>query len=164
LTAFYIIVALVGAQRIGELVLDRFNTARLLARGAREYGRDHYPYMVALHASWLVSLVALVPADQPPNWYLLALFGVLQVCRAWVILTLGPYWTTRVVRLSGAPIIRRGPYRLLRHPNYVIVTAEIAVLPLVFGVWEHALLFTLLNAAMLWIRIGVENKALGETA
>jgi methyltransferase len=155
-----VVVALVAAQRLGELVHAARNTRALLRRGAVESGRGHYPLFVLLHAAWLAALLLFVPADAPPSLPLLAVFVMLQGLRLWVVLSLGPWWTTRVVSLPGAPLVRRGPYRWLRHPNYVVVAAEIAVLPLAFGAWRLALVFSLLNAALLAWRIAVEEKAL----
>ncbi|MFC3174015.1 isoprenylcysteine carboxyl methyltransferase family protein [Novosphingobium bradum] len=155
----FAILAFVTVQRLGELAIDRRNTARLLAAGAHEVGAGHYPAMVAMHAAWLVALWATA-GDRPVNGLLLALFGVLQGLRAWVLASLGPRWTTRIIAMPGVPLVRKGPYRFLHHPNYVVVTAEIAVLPLVFGLVWIAMLFTLLNAAMLVVRIGAENRAL----
>jgi len=155
----YVILAFVTAQRLSELVIDRRNTARLKARGAFEVGASHYPVMVALHASWLAALWFTV-GDRAVNWLLLGVFAVLQLLRVWVLATLGPRWTTRVIVLPGAPLVTGGPFRFLRHPNYTVVTAEIAVLPLVFGLWGIAVLFTVLNAAMLYVRIRAENRAL----
>ena len=151
------------AQRLGELVLARRNTARLLARGAVEHGAAHYPLIVALHAAWLVSMVVL-GWDEPlrPGW--LAAFVVLQVLRAWVLATLGPRWTTRIVVLPE-PLVARGPFRLIPHPNYAVVAAEIAVAPMVLGLIWVAILFSIMNAALLLgVRIPAENRALGRAA
>jgi len=153
------ILALVTLQRLAELHLATRNTRRLLAQGAVEYGASHYPLVVALHGLWLVALWWLAPG-RPVDVVLLTLFLVLQVGRLWVIGTLGERWTTRIIVKPGAPLVRRGPYRFMNHPNYLIVVLEIAVLPLVFGLWQLALLFSLLNAAILAIRIGEENRAL----
>lgn len=155
-----LIVLLVAAQRLGELVLANRNTARLLARGAVEMGAGHYPLFPLLHGSWLLALLLLVPAQAPIHAGLLLLFLLLQAGRVWVIATLGRFWTTRIITLPGAPLVRRGPFRLVRHPNYLIVAGEIAVLPLALGAWELALLFSLLNAALLAYRIRVEEAAL----
>ncbi len=154
------VVLLVAAQRLVELVVARRNTARLLARGAVEHGARHYPLIVLLHAAWLLTLPAVVPADRWPDPWLLGLFVLLQPLRAWVIASLGGRWTTRVIVLPGAAPVRHGPYRWLRHPNYLVVAAEIALLPAAFGAWAHALLFSALNAAMLAWRIRVEEAAL----
>lgn len=155
----YLIMALVTLQRLGELVIARRNTARLLARGAVEHGAGHYPAMIALHASWLAALWLSV-SGRPVNLVLLALFGVLQLLRVWVLSVLGPRWTTRIIVLPGAPLVARGPFRWISHPNYSVVIAEIAVLPLAFGLVWIALVWTLLNAAMLYVRVGAEARAL----
>jgi methyltransferase len=147
-------------QRLAELVLAAHNTRRLKARGALEVGQPHYPLIVLLHAAWLVTLALLVPAATPPSWPLLGLFAALQAGRIWVIASLGHYWTTRIITLPDAPLVRRGPYRYLRHPNYLIVALEIAVLPLAFGAIGIAIVFSLLNGAMLWHRLRVETRAL----
>jgi len=155
-----LVLGLVGLQRLGELVLARRNTKRLLARGGREIDAEHYPLFILLHASWLAAIALSVPWDREPNWPLLALFAALQLLRVWVIATLGRYWTTRIITLDDAPLIRRGPYRLVRHPNYWIVALEIAVLPLAFGAWAAALIWSALNALLLRHRIRVEDAAL----
>jgi methyltransferase len=154
------ILALVAAQRLVELMVAASNTRRLLARGAREVGRAHYPLFVLLHASWLVAIVLTTPLDRQPYWWLIGVFIVLQLLRVWVVATLGPYWTTRIITLHAAPIVRGGPFRFVRHPNYWVVVGEIAVLPLAFGNWPVALIWTLLNALLLRHRIRVEMGAL----
>lgn len=154
------LVLLVALQRLGELILARRNTARLLDRGGYEVGAGHYPLIVVLHVVWLVALFTSVPADAGPVWPWLAVFLVLQAARVWVIASIGEFWTTRIVTVPDVPLVRRGPYRWLRHPNYLIVAAEIAVLPLAFGAWRIALAFSLLNAAALAWRIRVEDRAL----
>jgi methyltransferase len=153
------ILALVTLQRIGELVYARRNTKRLIARGAVEVASDHYPLMVALHAGWLVSLW-LFGTDQPVNMIALVAYLVLQIFRFWVFRTLGSRWTTRIIVVPGETLIAAGPYRLLSHPNYAVVAAEIAVLPLVLCLPWIAAIFTVLNAAVLTIRIRAENRAL----
>ena len=157
------ILSLVTAQRIGELVLAQKNTRRLLARGAVETGAGHYPLIVALHAAWLIGLW-LLAWDRPLNLWLLAVFIGLQAARIWVIATLGGRWTTRIITLPGEPLIRRGPYRFVSHPNYLVVAAEILVLPLAFGLVWFALIFSLLNAAMMAVRISSEARALEAAA
>jgi methyltransferase len=154
------ILALVVIQRLAELVLAARNTRRLLARGAREVGRDHYPLFILLHASWLIAIAVATPPRTGPSWPLIGVFAVLQLLRVWIIATLGPYWTTRVITLDGAPIVRSGPYRLVRHPNYWVVVGEIAVLPLAFHDWAIALVWSILNALLLRHRIRVETAAL----
>jgi methyltransferase len=156
------ILSLVAAQRLVELMLAAANTRRLLARGAREVGRAHYPLFVLLHGSWLVAIALTTPIDRQPYWPLIGVFIVLQLLRVWVVATLGPYWTTRIITLDEAPIVRRGPFRFVRHPNYCVVIAEIAVLPLAFGDWPVALIWSLLNALLLRHRIRVEMGALAD--
>ncbi|MFL6740166.1 MAG: isoprenylcysteine carboxyl methyltransferase family protein [Sphingomicrobium sp.] len=155
-----IILLLVTLQRVGELWLSRRNTRRLLADGAREHAAGHYPLIVAVHVLWLGVLWWLAPL-RPIDGFWLGMFVVVEIARIWVLASLGPRWTTRVIVLPEAPLVRRGPYRFVNHPNYLVVVAEIAVLPLVFGLWPVALGFTLLNAAVLTIRIRAENRALG---
>jgi methyltransferase len=160
-----LILSLVTLQRLAELVLARRNTRRLLARGAVERGADHYPIIVGLHAAWLAGLWWTVPNDSPDlGW--LAVYVVLQGFRIWTLASLGNRWTTRIIILPGAPLVRRGPYRFIPHPNYAIVAAEIAVLPLVFHHVAYAVVFSVLNASILWLRIRTESRALaaaGET-
>jgi methyltransferase len=155
-----VILALVTLQRLGELWLSNCNTRRLLAQGAHEVGARHYPLIVAVHVWWLALLWWLGPG-RPISWLWLAIFILLEIARAWVLSTLGQRWTTRIIVVPGASLVRRGPYRFVNHPNYLVVIGEIAVLPLVFGLWPVALIFTVLNAAVLWIRIREENRALG---
>jgi methyltransferase len=155
-----VILALVTLQRFGELMVSRRNTRRLLGQGAREHAAAHYPLIVALHVAWLGSLWWLgVTRPIDPFW--LALFILIEIARAWVFASLGERWTTRIIVVPGETLVRRGPYRFINHPNYAVVAAEIAVLPLVFGLWKVALLFSLLNAAILAVRIREENQALG---
>jgi len=153
------LVAFLIAQRLAELGLAQWNTARLRAAGGIEFGAAHYPLMVSLHASWLTGLWMFGHARSvDPVW--LAVFIALQATRVWVIASLGRRWTTRVIVMPGAAPIARGPYRWLRHPNYVVVVAEIAVVPMALGLLLFALVFSLANAAMLAYRIRVENQAL----
>lgn len=154
------IVALVALQRLGELVHARRNTRRLLAAGAVEVGADHYPLFILLHGAWLLALLLAVPEDAPLHWPLIGLFAALLAARVWTIASLGKYWTTRIITLPGAPLIKRGPYRFLHHPNYLVVIAEIAILPLAFGAWEIALVFSLMNLLLLRHRVRVEEAAL----
>lgn len=160
-TAAIIILGLVTLQRLGELVLAHHNTSKLLARGAVEKSKEHYPLIVVLHAAWLAGLWYLA-WNLPFNPVWLAIFVVLQMLRVWVIATLGERWTTRIIVLPGAPRVTTGPYRFLSHPNYAVVAAEIAVLPLVFGLVSFAVVFSVLNAAVLFVRIGAEQAALDE--
>jgi methyltransferase len=157
----WITLVLVALQRLGELAYAARNTRRLLAQGAVEIGRAHYPLFVLLHGGWLVAMAVLVPAAAPVCWPLLALFVLLQLGRLWVVATLGPYWTTRIITLPKVPLVRRGPYRFVNHPNYLIVTGEIAVLPLAFGAWPIALVFSILNAALLAWGTRTPRRTLG---
>jgi len=155
-----LILALVTLQRLGELWLANRNTRRLLSQGAREHAPGHYPLIVAVHALWLATLWWF-GLDRPLDIFWLAMFVIVEIARIWVLASLGPRWTTRIIVLPEAPLVRRGPYRFVNHPNYLVVIAEIVVLPLVFGLWPVALLFSALNAAALAIRIHAENAALG---
>ena len=151
---------MVTLSRLVELPIARANTRRLIAAGGHEVAPGHYPLIVGLHAAWLATLWWLAPG-RPMSLPLLALFGLVEVARIWVVRTLGPRWTTRIIVVPGETLVRRGPYRFLNHPNYAVVIAEIALLPLVFGLWRTALVFSLLNAVILFVRIRAENRALG---
>ena len=155
-----LILAIVTLQRLGELWLSNRNTSRLLSQGAREHAPAHYPLIVAVHAGWLAALW-LCALPRPIDGFWLGCFVLVELARIWVLYSLGPRWTTRIIILPEAPLVQRGPYRLIDHPNYAVVVAEIAVLPLVFGLWWIALVFSLLNAAILTVRIREENRALG---
>jgi methyltransferase len=157
----YIVLALVAAQRMTELLYAQHNTRVLLAKGAVEVGKSHYPLFVILHAAWLIAIVLMLPKPPPTYWLPLAGYVVLQVLRVWTVVSLGPFWTTRIITLADAPLVRRGPYRFVRHPNYLIVACEIVLLPLVFGEFWVAAVFTVLNAMLLFWRIREEENALG---
>lgn len=159
MTLSVLVLGLVTLQRIGELLLARRNTARLLARGGLETGAEHYPVIVGLHAAWLAGLWWMGwsrPVD--PGW--LVVYLALQALRVWAIVSLGERWTTRIITLPGAPLVERGPYRFFPHPNYAVVTGEIAVLPLAFHLPGYAAVFSLLNASILAVRIRQEAAAL----
>jgi methyltransferase len=153
------ILSFVTAQRLAELVYARRNELRLRARGAVEHAPGHYWLIVVLHAAWLAGLW-LTSIGRPLNLVWFVTFIVLQALRFWVLVTLKERWTTRILVLPEAPLIADGPYRFMRHPNYAIVTAEILVLPMVFGLYAYAIAFTLANAGILAIRIRAENQAL----
>ena len=159
MTPAALLLALVTAERLGELWLARRNTAALIAGGAVEHAPAHYPLIVLLHAAWLAGLW-LLAWSSPINTFWLVVFLLLQVLRVWVLATLGPRWTTRIIVQPGASLVARGPYKWLSHPNYVVVVGEIAVLPLALGLPWYALAFSLANAAVLTIRIRAENAAL----
>jgi methyltransferase len=154
-----VILALVTLQRLGELVLARHNTRALLARGGIEIGARHYPWIVAVHAAWLIALW-IFGRDQEVDFSALALFVVLQGLRIWILATLGTRWTTRIIVLPGEKLVAGGPYRYLSHPNYAVVASEIAVLPLALHLPVVAVVFTVLNAIVLAIRIRAETRAL----
>jgi len=163
------LVALVGLERLAELRLSLANTAWAKARGGREYGQGHYPPMVVLHTALLVgALVEVVAFDRPflpaLGWTMMALVAASQALRWWCIATLGKQWNTRVVVVPSLPLVRRGPYAVISHPNYVAVVVEGAALPLVHSAWVTALVFTVLNAMLLRVRIRTENAALADAA
>jgi methyltransferase len=160
MSVLHAVLALVLLQRGGELALAAANTRRLRAGGAVEIDARGYPWFVVLHGAWLGSLLLLVPATAAPAWPLLALYAVLQFGRVWVIASLGRRWTTRIILLPGAPLVRSGPYRWLRHPNYAIVAVEIAVLPLAFGAVAIAVAFSAANLVLIARRIRIEDAAL----
>jgi methyltransferase len=158
-----VILAFVTFQRLGELALSHYNTRKLLARGAIEAGAGHYPLIVSVHAAWLVALW-IWGHDASVNLVALAVFAALQGLRVWIIATLGGRWTTRIIVLPGEPLVASGPYRYLSHPNYAVVAAEIAILPLALHLPLLALIFTGLNAAVLAVRIRAETRALSVSA
>ena len=160
MSLFHAVLGLVVLQRLAELVLAARNTSRLRKAGAFELDARGYPAFVLLHGAWLLSLALFVPATAPPSWPLLAVYAVLQLGRVWVLASLGRHWTTRIIVLPGAPLVRRGPYRFVRHPNYLIVAAEIAVLPLAFGAVAIAVVFSLANLVLVTRRIAIEERAL----
>ena len=158
----YLFLGVAVFQRLAEVVYAQINTRRLLARGAVEIGRNHYPVMIALHTAWLVTVFVMLPHPPVIHWVPVVLICLLQFVRLWTMHALGPYWTTRIISLPGAPVITRGPYRFMRHPNYAVVVVEIALFPLVFGETEVALIFSILNGAMLYWRIREEDAALAD--
>jgi len=156
----YVLIGWLVVQRLAELVYAQANTRRLLARGGQEIGAAHYPLFVALHSSWLIAMAVMTAPSPPVPWLLLAAFVLVQVARLWVIATLGPYWTTRIITVPGAPLVARGPFRFVRHPNYLVVAVEIPLVPLIFGLEWVALIFGAANLALLAYRIRVEDGAL----
>jgi methyltransferase len=162
---FTFLVAFVALQRLLELRLSKRNQARALAAGGYEAGAGHYPWMVALHTGFLLSAVAEVwllgrPFLRPLAWTAFGLLVAAQMLRVWAIRTLGERWTTRIVIRPGLPLVDSGPFRFLRHPNYLAVVTEIVALPLVHTAWLTAVVFSLLNAALLAVRIRAEEAAL----
>ena len=151
----------VTLQRLAELAHARRNTRRLLAEGAIEIGAGHYPLLVLLHAGWLAALWLWLISGHATFWWPAAVaYVAVEVGRAWVMASLGRYWTTRILVPQETPLVRRGPYRFLRHPNYWVVAAEIVLLPTALGAWPLAAVFTILNGAILAWRIHVENATL----
>jgi methyltransferase len=161
-------VGLVAVQRLLELRHSRRNERRLRARGAVERGASHYPVVVATHTLWLVSTLVegLLRGPEFPAWWPvpLAAFLLVQPLRYWAILSLGENWNTRVLVVPDGKLVRSGPYRYFPHPNYIVVAVEILTFPLIFGAWITAILFSILNAALLYTRIRTENRALRELA
>ena len=157
------LIGFIAAQRICELAYVRRNTVRLLDAGAVEFGRAHYPFMIVFHAAWLIGLFAL-GRDHHVDRLLLGAIVLLQAGWLWVLMTLKGRWTTRIIILRNAPLIAAGPYRFMRHPNYMIVVLEIAVVPLALGLPVFAAAASLINAALIWWRIRVENAALAWAA
>ena len=160
MTVLHWTLGLVLLQRVVELVWAWHNTVRLRRLGGTEADTAGYPYFVLLHAGWLASLTLFVPAASPPVWPLLALFALLQLGRLWIISSLGRYWTTRIVTLPGTPLVQTGPFRWIRHPNYLLVIAEIAVLPLAFGAVAIAVSFSAVNLVLILRRIRIEESTL----
>jgi methyltransferase len=158
-----LLLGFVTAERLAELWWARSNTRRLLAQGAIEHAPGHYPLIVLLHAAWLAGLWLLGWAGPVSIGWLLVFVG-LQAARMWVLLTLGRRWTTRIIVVPGESLIRTGPYRFVKHPNYLVVAGEIAVLPLCFGLTWYAIAFSLANAAIIFIRIRAEAAALTSVA
>lgn len=155
-----IVLGLVALQRLGELVWSRRNERLLKEVGAIEVGAKHYPLLVLLHTGWLAAMLTLIPLETVPDPWLLAAYLAVQGLRLWTMASLGRFWTTRIFTLPDAPLVRRGPYRWVRHPNYLVVIAEVALLPLAFGAVGIALIFSAANLILLAIRIRAEDAAL----
>lgn len=154
-----VILGYVIVQRLVELWIAQRNTTELLASGGQEASPEHYPLLVAMHAMWLIGLVVLA-FGQPVTLWALAAFAGVQVIRFWTLATLGSRWTTRIIVVPGETLVARGPFRFVSHPNYLVVIAELALLPLVFGLPLYAAVFSALNAAVLTVRISAEERAL----
>jgi methyltransferase len=164
-TWYVVLVAAVALERVAELVVSRRNATWSRQRGGVEYGARHYPAMVVLHTALLAGcLVEVLAAGRPfvpaLGWPMLLVVVASQGLRWWCITTLGNQWNTRVIVVPGLRLVARGPYRRLRHPNYVAVVAEGIALPLVHSAWVTAVCFTALNAVLLRVRISAENAAL----
>ena len=162
---FYFILVVVIIQRLVELFIAKRNEKAMLAKGAYEVGASHYPFMILLHSSFFISLLIEVlyfKSMFTPNYVLLLIFLLLQLLRVWCLVSLGMFWNTKIIILPGANVVVKGPYSYIRHPNYLVVCLEIAVLPLMFQAYVTAICFTILNSIMLSVRIPVEEKALKE--
>jgi methyltransferase len=148
--------------RIGELLLSKRNEVWLLQNGAVEYGHKHYPFIVALHVSFFIALISEYCTQQTASFSMvyLILYFVLIAFKVWIVLSLGKFWNTKIYHISGLPLRKSGLYNYIQHPNYMVVAAEIAIIPLVFHLYYTAIIFSLLNAIMLFVRITAENKVL----
>jgi methyltransferase len=163
---YYLLILAIGVERLAELIVSRRHARWAFANGGKEFGRNHYPAMVAVHSALLFGCAVEVWALHRPfipwlGWPMLVLVALSQALRWWCVGTLGHRWNTRVIVVPQAPLIRRGPYRWLHHPNYLAVVVEGVALPLVHTAWLTAAIFTLANALLLTARIRVENAALG---
>lgn len=164
-TIYYALLAFTVVERVAEMAISRANAAWSLARGGREAGEGHFPAMVALHTAFLAAC-AIEPVafdrQNHPSLFVVALTAVLacQALRWWCIATLGRQWNTRVIVVPGFERVTRGPYRWIRHPNYLAVVVEGIALPAAGGAWITAIVFTLANASLLRTRIATENRAL----
>jgi methyltransferase len=159
---FILFISFIILLRIGELLLSKSNEKWLLQNGAVEYGKEHYPFIVALHTLFILSLIIEYIARQPVSYnvYLLISYLLLLLFKAWIILSLGKFWNTKIYHIENVPLVEKGPYKYFKHPNYIVVIAEISLLPLCFHLYYTAIVFTLLNALMLFVRIKEENRAL----
>ncbi|MBY0096607.1 isoprenylcysteine carboxyl methyltransferase family protein [Mesobacillus maritimus] len=163
---FYVFVGFIIAQRLTELIIARRNERWMKARGAVEFGSGHYPIMVLLHSAFILTLsfeVLYFHRELSSLWGVLLIgFLFTQAIRVWALRSLGPYWNTKIIVLPGAEVVKKGPYQFIKHPNYVIVTLEIILIPLLFSAYTTAALFTVLNMMILTVRIRAEERALTE--
>ena len=164
--AYYLFILFIGAERLVELAVARRNAAWSIAHGGKEFDRGHYPVIVVMHALLLVACIVEVWALHRPfiprlGWPMVAIVLFSTVVRWWCIAALGKYWNTRIIVIPDAPLVRRGPYRWMRHPNYAAVTAEVGALPLVHSAWLTAIVFSIANALVVNVRIRAEDAALG---
>lgn len=163
---FYILIGLVVVQRIMELLLAKKNEKWMLQDGAYEVGANHYKLIVLMHIFFFISLIVEVHFYKREfvswGYMFLVLFIIAQIMRVWALYSLGRFWNTKIIVLPGAPVIQKGPYKYMRHPNYVVVAMELLALPLLFQAYITAIIFTLLNIALMSIRIPLEEKALRE--
>lgn len=159
---FILVISFIVLLRIGELMLSKSNEKWLLQNGAVEYGNKHYPFIVGLHILFFISLITEYTTREsaPFSLFILLFYFSLLSLKTWVILSLGKFWNTKIYHIPGTPLVKKGPYNYFKHPNYLIVVAEIALIPMIFHLYFTAIAFTLLNAIMLLVRIKVENKVL----
>ncbi len=159
---FILFISFVILLRIGELLLSKRNERWLLQHGAVEYGNKHYPFIVTLHVLFIISLIFEYSIQQTASYslFFIVLYFVLIAFKVRVILSLGKFWNTKIYHIPNVPLLKKGPYKYSKHPNYLIVIAEIAVIPLAFHLYYTAIVFTLLNSIILFVRIREENKAL----
>jgi methyltransferase len=157
---FIIFISFLILQRLSELYISSRNEKWLLANGAIQYGQSHYPFMVAMHTLFIISIITEYNwlGGTPISWGFLGAFLMVLAFKFWALSSLGKYWNTRIYRIPGVYPVKKGPYKIFKHPNYMEVVCEIALIPLVFHLYYTAIIFTLLNAAMLTVRISVENK------
>ena len=163
---FYLFFTMIVLQRIGELIIAKQNEKWMKEKGAQEFGQDHYPFMVLIHTMFFIVFFLEVMMGHNkliPAWpILLSIFLITQCIRIWALTSLGRYWNTKIIVLPGAKKVNKGPYRFLKHPNYLVVTIEFIVIPLLFEAYFTALFFSLLNGMILRIRIAAEEKALNQ--
>ncbi|RLQ95154.1 isoprenylcysteine carboxyl methyltransferase family protein [Falsibacillus albus] len=161
---FYVMLSVIAFQRIFELIIARRNEKYLKAKGAIEFGKGHYRFMVLIHVLFFVSMMTEVDLgakfSSPLLPYLFTMFLFTQAARIWAISSLGEYWNTKIIVLPEAKVPKKGPYKLMRHPNYLIVTLELLLIPMMFHAYFTLFAFTVLNALILSIRIPIEEKAL----
>jgi len=157
---FIIFISFFILQRLSELFIARSNEKWLLQRGAVQYGQSHYPFIIALHTLFIVSIITeyILRGEPQISWVFLVIFLAVLSFKFWALSSLGKYWNTKIYRIPGVYPVKKGPYKFLKHPNYMEVVCEIAIIPLVFHLYYTAIIFTILNAIMLTVRITVENK------
>jgi methyltransferase len=161
---FILFISFLIIQRLSELLIASRNEKWLLSQGAIQYGQSHYPYIVAMHTLFIISIIVeyILRPNAPIDFIFLALFILVLLFKFWALSSLGKYWNTKIYRVPGVYPVKKGPYKIFRHPNYGEVVCEIAIIPLVFHLYYTAIIFTVLNAIMLTVRISVENKVWAE--
>jgi methyltransferase len=157
---FIIFISFFVLQRLSELYIARKNEQWLVAQGAVQYGQGHYPFIIVLHTLFIISIITeyIIRGGTQMSWIFLTIFIVILLFKFWALSSLGKYWNTKIYRIPGVYPVKKGPYKFLKHPNYMEVVCEIAIIPLVFHLYYTAVIFTILNAAMLTVRIRTENQ------